>query len=357
MGYTRDLTPIAARLLSWYRASGRDLPWRRDRDPYRVWVSEAMLQQTTVKAVIPYYERFVARFPDVAALHAASMDDVLASWAGLGYYRRARHLKAAAEAIVRDHGGRLPARIEDLRALPGFGPYMSAAVAAIAFDAPSPPIDANLRRVAARFFAISPREKPVDARAEVALGPLYAIGPPSDLTQALMDLGATVCLPVEPRCSTCPVSFACRGRRAWRLFGRAPARPLSVTRHAAALLWVDRGHVLLRQGTSRHLEGLWDLPVAEAATLPAALAKLRRTLPEGWPLGGWASVASLRRPELVVRHSIMARRITRHVFRCERRRSGPGDWLPFERLPALALTSAAKKTLRAALSSVAWSDS
>ncbi|HET9951126.1 MAG TPA: A/G-specific adenine glycosylase [Candidatus Eisenbacteria bacterium] len=205
------MTPRAA-LLSWYRRHRRDLPWRRTRDPYAIWVSEIMLQQTRVETVIPFYERFLERFPTVGALARAPERDVLAAWSGLGYYRRARNLRAAAVAVTRDHGGRVPESVEALRSLPGIGAYTAAAVASIAFGIPAAAVDGNVIRVIARWEGLEGRrDDPSLRRAVTERAEALAPGPfPGDWTQALMELGATLCLPKEPLCERCPVSSACR---------------------------------------------------------------------------------------------------------------------------------------------------
>src|SRR5215831_17710460 len=192
--------PLA--LLAWYDRHRRKLPWRaaagETPDPYRVWLSEIMLQQTTVKAVGPYFEKFVTRWPDISALARASLDDVLRMWAGLGYYSRARNLHACAVAVTRDHGGVFPDTEEGLRGLPGIGPYTAAAIAAIAFDRRTMPVDGNIERVVSRLYAVEdalPQAKPrIQALAATLLGPSRA----GDSAQALMDLGATICTPKKP---------------------------------------------------------------------------------------------------------------------------------------------------------------
>jgi len=196
----------AARLLAWYDGHRRDLPWRRDRDPYRVWLSEVMLQQTRVEVAAPYFERFTARFPDVAALAAADLDEVLALWSGLGYYRRARQLHAAARQVAAD-GGAFPRSLDGLRALPGVGAYTAAAVASIAFDVPAAAVDGNVERVAARLAALDgdPRAAPARRRVARIAADLLDAARPGDSNQALMELGATVCTPRRPRCPLCPL--------------------------------------------------------------------------------------------------------------------------------------------------------
>src|SRR6187397_2090603 len=199
-----------ALLLAWYDRHRRKLPWRplsgMAADPYRVWLSEIMLQQTGVKTVGPYFEKFVTRWPDVAALGRASLDDVLRMWAGLGYYSRARNLHACAVVVLRDHDGVFPDSEEGLRSLPGIGPYTAAAIAAIAFGRRTMPVDGNIERVVSRLFAVEeplPQAKPIiQELAATLLGPSRA----GDSAQALMDLGATICTPKKPACSLCPFS-------------------------------------------------------------------------------------------------------------------------------------------------------
>jgi A/G-specific adenine glycosylase len=262
--------PAAADLLRWYDRHRRTLPWRavpgETADPYRVWLSEIMLQQTTVAAVIPYFERFLSRFPTVEALAGADEAEVMAAWAGLGYYARARNLHACAR-VVAEAGG-FPRDLDGLRALPGIGPYTAAAVAAIAFGLPAVPVDGNVERVAARLFAIAeplPGAKRAIAEAAARLGAQTAArARASDFAQALFDLGATVCTPTSPACALCPWTGACEGRRrgsASDLPRKAPkrARPL---RHGVHFWLIDgQGRVLLRRRPARGLlGGMTELP-------------------------------------------------------------------------------------------------
>lgn len=263
--------PDAAALLGWYDRHRRRLPWRaapgETPDPYRVWLSEIMLQQTTVAAVIPYYERFLTRFPNIAALAAAPEAEVMAAWAGLGYYARARNLHACARAVVA-RGGAFPPDIAGLRALPGVGPYTAAAIGAIAFGLPAVPVDGNVERVTSRVFAIAaplPGAKPAVAAAAARLGADPAAqSRASDFAQALFDLGATVCTPAAPACGLCPWMAACAGRRAGiaaELPRKAPkpARPVRYGVH----FWVqdEQGRVLLRRRPPQGLlGGMTELP-------------------------------------------------------------------------------------------------
>jgi A/G-specific adenine glycosylase len=249
-------------LLAWYDRHRRVLPWRarpgERSDPYRVWLSETMLQQTTVKAVGPYYVRFLARWPDLNALAAASLDEVLTAWAGLGYYARARNMHACARALVERYGGRFPSSESALRELPGIGAYTAAAIAAIAFDQATTPVDGNIERVIARLYAVAtplPAGKAEIAQHARALTPAKRAG---DFAQALMDLGATICTPKRPACALCPWNAACaahaRGDAA--LFPRRAAKPEGKLRRGAAFVARRADDcVLLRTRPSRGLLG------------------------------------------------------------------------------------------------------
>lgn len=262
---TPSIRRIRAPLLRWYDANRRDLPWRRTRDPYAIWISEAMLQQTRVETVIPYWERFLARFPDVASLARAEQDEINAVWTGLGYYSRARNLKAAAESIVADHAGALPDTAQTLRSLPGIGRYTAGAVASIAFDREEPLVDGNVVRVFARLEAIADDSQ--DRRVVEALwslaGELVRGERPGDLNQALMELGATVCTPKRPACLACPVRAHCRGH-ATGVAEELPrkAKRTQVRRLRAIAVAIDRGGQLLavRRPETGLMAGLWELP-------------------------------------------------------------------------------------------------
>ena len=291
-----ELCDLPALLLEWYDRHRRDLPWRARRgeraDPYRVWLSEIMLQQTTVVTVAGYFARFTERWPDLAALAAASLDEVLHAWQGLGYYARARNLHACARAVVERHDGVFPADEAALRALPGIGAYTAAAVAAIAFDRIATPVDGNVERVMARLFAVAeplPDGKPALARLAASLTPAERTG---DYAQAVMDLGATLCTPKKPKCILCPWRAACRGYAAGiaeRLPARRPKAAKPVRRGVA--FWAIRpdGAVLLRRRPENGLLGgmmevpstLWrEAPWTETEAKAAAPVKARwRLLP------------------------------------------------------------------------------
>lgn len=259
---TRLQPARAADLLAWYDRHRRVLPWRalpgERPDPYRVWASEIMLQQTTITAVKPYYERFMVRFPTVEALAAAPSEEVMQAWAGLGYYSRARNLHACAKAVTAQHGGRFPDTEEGLRALPGIGAYTAGAVAAIAFDRPAAAVDGNVERVITRLFAIAelmPAAKPLVRERVLALLPH---GRPGDFAQALMDLGATICTPRNPACGLCPWRDPCRARAegTQETYPRKAAKKTGVTRYGAAFVIMrEDGAVLVRTRPDKGLLG------------------------------------------------------------------------------------------------------
>ena len=245
--------PEPGDLLAWYDRHARVLPWRARRgdrmDPYRVWLSEIMLQQTTVKAVAPYYARFLSRWPTVDALAAASLDDVLRVWAGLGYYARARNLHACAKAIVERHSGHFPEDLDALRALPGIGDYTAAAVSAIAFDLPAVPVDGNVERVVTRLYAVEEELPAAKPRIKELAGALLPPQRSGDFAQALMDLGATICTPTKPACALCPWSEPCvaRARGEQETYPRkAPKREGKLRRGAAFVALRADGTILMR---------------------------------------------------------------------------------------------------------------
>lgn len=287
---------IRARLLRWYDANARTLPWRvgpaeRRRgvrpDPYRVWLSEVMLQQTTVAVVRGRFERFVRLWPRVEDLAAAPEERVMAEWAGLGYYARARNLIACARAVA-EAGGRFPATRDALLALPGIGPYTAAAVAAIAFDLPEPVVDGNVERVLARLFAV---QTPLPA-AKPRIGALAArlVSPhrPGDLAQAMMDLGATVCTPRAPACGRCPLAAGCRGRA----LGLARDLPRRAPRQAKP---VRRGHAFVAR---RHGDGAWLLERRPPRGLLGGML--------GWPVSAWTQDGAADAPDEAPRPPVAA---------------------------------------------------
>jgi A/G-specific adenine glycosylase len=259
-----------ALLLDWYDRHRRRLPWRAAAgerpDPYRVWLSEIMLQQTGVKTVGPYFKKFLARWPDVAALGRASLDDVLRMWAGLGYYSRARNLHACAVAVLREHGGIFPDTEEGLRMLPGIGPYTASAIAAIAFDRRTMPVDGNIERVVSRLYAVEQELPQAKPRIQELAATLLADTRAGDSAQALMDLGASICTPKKPACALCPLNEDCaaRGRGDRETFPRKAPKKSGELRRGAAFV-VTRGDELLVRSRPEKglLGGMTEVPGSE----------------------------------------------------------------------------------------------
>jgi A/G-specific adenine glycosylase len=340
---------IARPLLRWYDRARRDLPWRRAPSPWKTLVSEFMLQQTVVAAVEPYFERFIARFPDARSLAAAREDEVLALWSGLGYYTRARNLHRTARALVAEHGGELPAQEAALRALPGVGPYTAAAVAAIAFGARTFALDGNGARVLARLHALAePIDRPATRSRLRVLGTAEVpAARPGDFNQAVMELGATVCTPRAPDCSACPVARHCAARRegtAAALPVKMPRRPRPAARVACACV-VEAGRVLLIRRPSGLLAGTWALPAApiDAGADPAAAAL------QAARAAGVAGARVAFRGQ--VRHLFTHRDLTADVFQVTgsvpvtRRHA---RWVAPGALATLGVSSFTRKTLRLA---------
>ena len=347
---------VAPALIAWYDRHARTLPWRvgpkaRARgarpDPYRVWLSEIMLQQTTVAAVKPYFDTFVLRWPEVAALAAAPREAVMKAWAGLGYYARARNLHACAEVIVRDHGGRFPETAAALKALPGIGDYTAAAIAAIAFDQPVAVVDGNIERVIARLFAIDtplPAAKKAIRARQQEMTPEQRAG---DYAQAMMDLGAAICTPKTPACALCPLTAACvaHARNEEEAYPVKPERAVRPTRFGAAFVAVrDDGAVLLRQRPERGLlGGMAEVPGSDWASRASGLDDAAQAPMEA----RWH-----RLPGTVV-HVFTHFRLELNVYCATApamEQAPPGCWwAPAETLPGEALPSVMKKVIEAAL--------
>ena len=316
-------------LLGWYDQNRRDLPWRRTRDPYAIWLSEIMLQQTRVAAVLEHYRIFLERFPNVEALAQASEDSVLAAWSGLGYYRRARSLHQCAREIVAQPGGRFPENSEVLRELPGIGRYTAAAIASIAFAEPVAVVDGNVERVLQRVAGTKLTPRQCWERAQE----LLSKSRPGDFNQAMMELGATVCLPREPRCPTCPVRSWCVAQ-GQDLGARAPHAKV-VLGQKKREIWcaLERrdGQVRLvkRPAKASLMAGMWELP--QWAEIPHASA----------------SAAHWR----TFRHSITMTDYTVHVLRDWKPKArGPavcGKWVAIDKIPELPITGLTRKVLKA----------
>lgn len=307
----------AADLLAWYDTNARDLPWRSDHSPYRTWISEIMLQQTQVETVIPYFERWMARFPDVGALAEADQQEVLNFWEGLGYYSRARNLHKAALVIHAEYGDQLPETPEALEKLPGIGPYTAAAIASIAFGKDTATVDGNIRRVFSRLYDLTEPVRSLESErriwmlAEENLPP----GRAGDYNQALMDLGATICTPKAPDCAHCPIQVDCQARAAGMQEQRPVKRPRKKVPHLTVTAAVIRreGKVLLsKRPAEGMLGGLWEFPGGTREDgdpdLPACL---RREIRE--ELGVEIAIGA---PFGVYKHAYTHFKITLHAFLC-----------------------------------------
>lgn len=334
-------------LLAWYDRHRRDLPWRRSRDPYAIWVSEVMLQQTTVRTVLPYYASFMERFPTLRSLAEEPEDEVVAAWSGLGYYHRARNLHRGAQAVAERHAGRFPRSLEAALAVPGVGLYTASAVLSIAYGLPLPVVDGNVRRVLARLLALRGpqflKDGPYYDRAEELLDRTR----PGDWNQALMELGATLCLPRKPACPACPLRQACQARKLGIVAelpqGRARRAPVDVT--VAAALVEREGRVLLvRRPKGRLLDRLWEVPQTSLAS--RGRPDLVRELEQGYGLRVVAGPLTVR-----ARHAITYRRVTLEGYRARLRRPPPEDrerflWARPEEVARLPVASSTRKLLR-----------
>jgi len=312
-----DVRAIRRRILAWYGKHKRDLPWRRTRDPYRVWISEIMLQQTRVTAATDYYLRFVKKFPSVHELARAPLDSVLAAWSGLGYYRRARMLHETAQKIVNELGGEFPRTVDALRELPGIGRYTAAAIASIAFGESAAVVDGNVERVLNRLSGRVLDEKQLWALA----GALLDRKCPGDFNQAMMELGATVCVPKEPACLVCPLVVLCATRGALAAGPRAARNQ----REIWYSLVCRNGSVLMvqRPKDASLMAGMWELP-------------------ELSPNGGKP------KPEFVLKHAITVTDFVVKVVRHPLKPAMSGRWIKRESLADRPLTGLARKILRAA---------
>ena len=344
-------TDLATKLLDWYDRHRRVLPWRapkgRRADPYRVWLSEIMLQQTTVQAVAGYYRKFLERWPDVRALAAARQDDILAAWAGLGYYARARNLHAAAKIVANEMGGKFPPTAEGLRALPGIGGYTAGAIAAIAYDERQAAMDANAERVIARLYAVSapmPKAKPQLHAHGMALVPARA----GDFIQALMDLGSAICTPKRPACSNCPWTDECLAHRRGiqeDLPVKAPkmARPLK--RGAAFVARDPTGAVLLVKRPDKGLlASMLEPPLGPwTEEFPSRILALKQApFPADW-----------RKRSGLVRHGFTHFELEIEVYAAvlAKRPKGLGQWISAERLREVALPTVMRKIVEHGLES------
>jgi A/G-specific adenine glycosylase len=363
----RDIVP---RLLAWFAREARDLPWRRTRDPYAIWVSEIMLQQTQVKTVLPYWERWMRALPNLAALAKAKPAMLHKLWEGLGYYTRVRNLQRAAQLIMTQHNGRFPHDFEDVLALPGVGRYTAGAICSIAFNEARPILDGNVMRVLTRWYGIAgnPRERKVNARlwhlaeelvqqaAQVGARPRssshasrithHASRPCSQLNESLMELGALACTPRQPRCGVCPIARDCAAYQQGRV-DELPSRSRRIRatpRRFVAFIVRKRGRILVRQRPAGVVNAhLWEFPNLELAPDDTDLKRAARSTlgvrPEALALLG------------TIRHSITRYRITLEAYRVTSRQAAAtparkGRWLGLSELHELAFTSAHKQILQ-----------
>ncbi|MCX7012723.1 MAG: A/G-specific adenine glycosylase [Candidatus Sumerlaeota bacterium] len=319
----RKRAAIRRRLLAWFSKHARDLPWRRTKDPYRIWVSEIMLQQTRVEAVAPYYQRFRQAFPSVRALASAHEDRVLKLWEGLGYYTRARNLHRASKIIVQERRGRFPRSAEGWRELPGIGRYTAGAIASIAFGERAPVLDGNVKRVLARLFRI---EAPIEDAATERLFWTLAeelVPPkrPGDFNQAMMELGARICLPKRPRCEECLLSKQCEAFAAGRQSELPRRREKKAARHHNIVVGVieKNGRYLLGKRPAHGLlAGLWEFPGGKVEPGEAREEALKRELEE--ELGVRIAIGA---PVATVDHAYSHYAVTLHVYRCRILRGRP----------------------------------
>ena len=345
---TPHLAPfITRKLLLWYDAQARVFPFRGPKDPYRVWLSEIMLQQTRTETVGPYYERFLARFPDVFALAEAPEEQVLKAWEGLGYYARAHNLHRAARMVAGERGGVFPGDMEGLLGLPGVGPYAAAAIASIAYGEPVPALDGNLARVISRLFGVQEDiDRPETRRGLYALGLALMPGDrPGDMNQALMDLGATVCLPGSPDCARCPLREECVGFQSGNPGALPVRKPKPAPREVSVgvTVFTCAGRALLLKRDKALLKGLYVFPLAEGDDSPESGRALARSL--GLAAGAPAFLAEAR-------HAFTHRVWNMRVYRRETDAAPgvPGGvWADAAMLAALPLPRAMDAAKRGAL--------
>ncbi|HEY5765234.1 MAG TPA: A/G-specific adenine glycosylase [Candidatus Deferrimicrobiaceae bacterium] len=348
---TRRLRAVSRRLLAWFSANAREMEWRETDDPYRIWVSEIMLQQTRVEAVAPYYRRFLALFPTVEALAGASSDSVMKGWEGLGYYARARNLHRAAQIVVREFGGKIPSTVEELSTLPGIGRSTAGAIAAIAFRRDAPILDANAKRVIARLLALEGElSRPEASRLlwEASAG-LIAPGTGRETALALMDLGATVCLPRGPRCGICPLSVLCEGSRggvAERIPAKRKGGKLPSRKAAAAVILDGRGRLFInRRPPEGLLGGMWEFPGGEVPAGTSPPRWLVRQIRARW---GMTIGSPTELPP--VRHAYSHFEVTLMPYRAALRSGSPPDgeewrWVSPEGLERYAFPGVVRKLI------------
>jgi len=342
----RGIRRLRGPLLRWYRKHRRDLPWRATRDPYAIWVSEIMLQQTQVRTVLPFYRRFLERFPGVDDLARAPEEEVLALWSGLGYYRRARSLQWAARTIVERHDGRLPAEVKELRSLPGVGRYTAGAIASMAYGREEPVVDGNVKRVLSRILGTA---DPGEAELWKLAGELVRGTSPGDLNQALMELGATVCTPRHPRCERCPARSGCKAAIDGNPEELPAPRARKPTERARVAVALTRraGRVLLERPAGRSpLRGSWDLPSVEVESAEDPRERIEMEMGRRHGL-----TVEAGRMAATAGHGILHRRLTLELYECRLVRGRPSEredlrWIGLEAVSRAAVSGATRKLLR-----------
>ena len=335
---------LADAMLEWYGEMGRDLPWRRTRDPYAILVSEIMLQQTRVETVLGRYESFMERFPDIGALAAADVEDVLAEWSGLGYYRRARGLHALARAVVDEHGGEIPNQLDALLSLPGLGPYTAAAVGSIAFEIPALSVDGNVGRILCRLGGIEddPRRAPVRRQLEQMVAEAMQAHPPGDLNQAIMELGARVCTPRSPRCDECPCASYCEAHALGieELIPPSRRETVNAVTEYAAVIERDGKYLLFRGQRPTLVQDMWEFPTLDSRMAASSLEHHLGNL-------GWEVELGARLGE--VRHGMTNRRISCLVYEGRLVKGvaphPDSGWFTPKEAAKLPLAASARKTL------------
>ncbi len=304
---------LVAAMLAWYEEMRRDLPWRRTRDPYAILVSEIMLQQTRVETVLGRYESFLARFPGIAELAAAPLDDVLAEWSGLGYYRRPRGLHALARVVVDEHGGEIPDTLDELLALPGLGPYSAAAVGSIAFGIPALSVDGNVGRILCRLGALEddPKRAPVRRQLEAMVAEAMRVHPPGEINQAIMELGARVCTPRSPHCHECPCAPYCEAHSLGieELIPPSSKEVVRAVVEYAAVIERDGRYLLFRGQRPSLVADMWEFPTLDSrlATRPSKAALGRHLADLGYPVELGSKLGEIR-------HGMTNRRISCRVY-------------------------------------------
>ncbi len=306
------------KLLDWYQKCKRDLPWRRTSDPYKIWVSEVMLQQTQVEQVLPYYAKFLEAFPDIKSVATAPLPDILKIWEGMGYYARTRNVKMAADIIVNEYTGQIPRTHDELIKIPGIGPYTAAAIASIAFNETYPVVDGNVMRVLARLLKIEdpPNKKGIKSKFVQAAKNLMPETRAGDFNQAMMELGALVCTPHKPKCPQCPINFFCQAYQTMKdpsvLPIRAPNKDKPHYDVAVGIIW-KKGKILIdRRPEEGLLGGLWEFPGGKQETGETLEACLEREVREEMEIK-----IRVQGPFLTVPHAYSHFKVTLHAFQCQ----------------------------------------